>query len=55
MIQNAGVELTVLGEKGETTYVAQILDGELAAQITGEQLQSWFHFVQTDWNTGEVQ
>ena len=33
VIQNAGVELTVLGEKGETTYVAQIADGELAAQI----------------------
>ena len=55
VIQNAGVELTVLGEKGETTYVAQIADGELAAQITGEQLQRWFHFVLTDWNTGEVQ
>ena len=49
------MELTVLGEKGETTYVAQIADGERAAQITGEQLQRWFHFVLTDWNTGEVQ
>ena len=55
MIQNAEVDLTVLGEKGETTYVAQIAQGEQPAQITAEQLQNWFHFISVDWNTGEVQ
>lgn len=55
VIQNAEVDLTVLGEKGETTYVAQIAQGEQPAQITAEQLQNWFHFISVDWNTGEVQ
>ena len=39
-----------LGEKGDVVYAGQIYDGS----ITQAQLQQAFHFISTDWNTGEV-
>ena len=40
----------VLGEKGDAVYAGLIFD----ADITQDQLQSVFHFIFTDWNSGEV-
>ena len=39
-----------LGEKGDVVYAGQIYDGS----ITQAQLERAFHFIATDWNTGEV-
>lgn len=40
----------VLAEKGDVIYAARIHD----ETVTQDQLQSAFHFIFTDWNSGEV-
>ncbi len=40
----------ILAEKGDAVYVGRIFD----QKITPEQLKSAFHFIFTDWNSGEV-
>lgn len=40
----------ILAEKGDVLYAGMILDENL----TQEQLRSVFHFIFTDWNSGEV-
>lgn len=40
----------ILAEKGDVVYAGRIFD----EAITREQLQSVFHFIFTDWNSGEV-
>ena len=40
----------VLGEKGDVIYAGQIFD----ESITREQLENAFHFISTDWKSGEV-
>ena len=39
-----------LGEKGDVVYAGQIYDNS----ITQVQLEQAFHFISTDWNSGEV-
>ena len=39
-----------LGEKGDVFYAGQIYDDS----ITRAQLEQAFHFISTDWNSGEV-
>ena len=39
-----------LGEKGDVFYAGQIYD----SSITRAQLEQAFHFISTDWNSGEV-
>ena len=40
----------VLGEKGDVVYAGQIYD----SSISQSQLEQAFHFISTDWNSGEV-
>ena len=40
----------LLGEKGDVVYAGQIYDGS----ISQSQLEQAFHFISTDWNSGEV-
>ena len=43
-----------LAEKGETVYAASLGDCEWAGELTQEDLRAMFHFIQVDWNTGEI-
>ena len=40
----------LLAEKGDVSYYGKLL----ASDISSEQLQDVFHFIYTDWNSGEV-
>ncbi len=40
----------VLGEKGDAVYAGQIMD----ERVTQQELKDAFHFISTDWNSGEV-
>ena len=42
----------LLAQKGETVYAAAL--GDSSAGLTEQMLQQMFHFIQEDWNTGEM-
>jgi len=44
----------LLAEKGETAYAAAFGDCAWADALTEEELRAMFHFIQVDWNTGEI-
>ena len=44
----------LLGEKNDVCYAASLSDSEWAAELTEEILRSRFHFIHTDWNSGEM-
>lgn len=44
----------LLAEKGETAYAAAFGDCAWAQKLTQEDIRSMFHFIQVDWNTGEI-
>lgn len=44
----------VLGEKGDVTYSAKLGDGQLARNLTQEELTNMFNFIHVDWNSGET-
>ena len=43
-----------LVEKGETAYAASFGDCIWAKQLTQDDVRAMFHFIQVDWNTGEI-
>ncbi len=43
-----------LGEKGDVTYAASLGSSEEARALSREELTAMFHFIQVDWNNGEV-
>ena len=43
-----------LAEKGETVYAASFGDCIWAKQLTQDDVRAMFHFIQVDWNTGEI-
>ena len=44
----------LLAEKGETAYAAAFGTCSWAKQLSQEVLSTMFHFIQVDWNTGEI-
>lgn len=44
----------LLAEKGETAYAASFGDCPWAKELTQNDLQAMFHFIQVDWNSGEI-
>ncbi len=44
----------LLGEKGDVAYSASFGDSELAQSVSKEELIAWFHYIQVDWNSGEM-
>ena len=44
----------LLGEKGETVYAAAFGDCRWALELTKEEFCTMFHFIEVDWNTGEI-
>ena len=43
-----------LAEKGETAFAASFGDCPWAKELTENDLQAMFHFIQVDWNSGEI-
>lgn len=44
----------LLAEKGETAYAAVFGDCPWAKELSENDLQAMFHFIQVDWNSGEI-
>ncbi len=44
----------LLAEKGETAYAASFGDCPWADELSENDLQAMFHFIQVDWNSGEI-
>lgn len=44
----------LLAEKGDTAYAASFGSCKWAEELTEEKLIAMFHFIQVDWNTGEI-
>lgn len=44
----------LLAEKGETAYAAVLGECALAEELRAEDLYGMFHFIEVDWNTGEI-
>lgn len=44
----------LLAEKGETAFAASFGDCPWAEELTEHDLQAMFHFIQVDWNSGEI-
>lgn len=44
----------LLAEKGETVYAAELGTCSLAKTLNQELLRAMFHFIQVDWNSGEL-
>lgn len=44
----------LLAEKGETAYGASFGQCQWAEKLTQEEIRAMFHFIQVDWNTGEI-
>ena len=44
----------LLTEKGETAYAASLGESTLAGSLTEETVRAMFHFIRTDWNSGDI-
>ncbi len=44
----------LLAEKGETAFAAKFGDCSWAQELTQDDLRAMFHFIQVDWNSGEI-
>lgn len=44
----------LLAEKGETAYAASLGESALAGSLTEETVRAMFHFIRTDWNSGDI-
>ena len=44
----------LLAEKGETAYAAVLGECALAQELSESDLYGMFHFIEVDWNTGEI-
>ncbi len=44
----------LLAEKGETAFAASFGESAWAQELTEQDLKTMFHFIQVDWNSGEI-